>query len=367
MRISTYKSLIFTAVIGALFVSGSSFAKDRGSKPIDVIVSNVERVSFFDEIEALGTLKANESVDITAKLTERITAISFTDNQRVAQGDILVSLDDVEERAELAEQKAILTEAQSRAKRVDALIKKRVSSEAAQDETRRDLETAKARIQAIEARLAEHNIKAPFDGILGLRNISLGSMVEPSDIITTLDDDSVMKLDFSVPEIFLASLEKGAIIRAKSEAYPNKIFTGTIDTIDSRIDTITRSIEVRALLDNQAGLLKPGLLMQVDIQKNPRNALIIPEESIISDADKNYVFTVKKDDSEAMIVARQAVELGARKRGVVEVLSGLNEDQKIVTHGMLKLRDGASISIKAVTDENSSIKEILKQPKQKTE
>ncbi len=357
---------LLTAFLVACFVS-SAWAQKKPSKPIGVIIAKASVVDFTDEVEALGTLKANESVNLTSTLTERVTLISFTDNQRVQKGDVLVEMDASEERAELVEQQAILKEAESRQKRVEALIKKRVSSEATRDEVRRDLDSAKARINAIQTRIAERQITAPFDGVLGLRNISNGSTLQTGTLITTIDDDTIMKLDFSVPEIYLSSIIVGDRITAKSEAYPKRDFTGSIQAIDSRIDPVTRSINVRALLDNKDGLLKPGLLMQVIIQKNNRKALTVPEEAIIVDGDKKSVFITSTNDANQMIAVSQPVEIGTRKRGTVEIISGLNDGQPVIIHGGMKVRDGMEITILAEARDNETLDELLKQATQKEE
>ncbi len=327
--------------------------------PVPVFVANVERVYFVDEVEALGTLQAAENVNLTSSVTERITRINFEDNQRVKQGDVLVEMDASEEVAEYAEEISRLNEAQQQVERVRELVKRSSASQATLDERERELNTAKARVAAIQSRINERRIEAPFDGVLGFRNISVGALAQPGMVITTIDDDSRMKLDFSIPEVFLSSLTIGISIDARASAYPERSFSGTVTSVDSRVDPITRAVRARAVLDNGEGLLKAGMLMRVQLNKNPRQALVVPEEAIVTRGNQNAVMLIQTGAPSS--VKRQMVELGARRKGVVEILGGLEEGQQVVTHGTLKVRDGSPVIVKAVERDNESLSELLQQ------
>lgn len=352
------KPLMLFMCIGML--APPAWAQMGAGAATPVVVTVAQKGDFADEIEALGTLRANESVDLTAAVTEIVTKISFDDNQRVQRGDILIEMDAAEELAELAEQQSFVKEARRQLERLAPLVKKRAASPAALDEQRRELETAQARVKAIQSRIDQRIIKAPFDGILGLRNISVGSLAQPGVMITTIDDDSEMKLDFSVPEVFLSTLKPGVGIKATTEAYQDTLFEGTILYVDSRIDPVTRSIQARALLDNTEGLLKPGLLMQVELQKDPRKALLIPEESLISDGPDSFVFVVREQEGKAT-AERRKVKLGTRHYGEAEILEGLSEGEQIITQGTLRVREGAPLQILAVQEKGDSLKELLKE------
>lgn len=337
-------------------INGYSKTDDTPATP--VIVTGVKVKDFADEIEALGTLKAKESVDLSSAVTEIITKISFEDNQRVKKGDILLEMDTAEEMAELVEQDSVIAEAQRQVDRLTPLVSRGAASASALDENRRDLDGAKARATAIQSRINQRILKAPFDGVLGLRNISVGALAQPGVLVTTIDDDSVMKLDFSVPEIFLSTLKSGVMIEAETEAYPGKIFEGRIAHVDSRVDPITRSIEARALLNNDDGLLKPGLLMQVELQKDPRQALLIPEEALVANGPDNFVFVVTESDGKTS-AERRKVGLGTRQYGEAEIVSGLSEGEIIVTHGTLRVRPGAPLSITGVERNGETLKQLL--------
>lgn len=327
-----------------------------------VVVVVVEKKDFADEIEALGTLKSREGVNLASSVTEIVTKVNFKDNQRVKKGDILLEMDASEERAELAEQESSRAEAQRQVNRLSPLVKKGAASASILDENRRDLQGAQARIRAIQSRINQRVVKAPFDGVLGLRNVSVGALAQPDSIITTIDDDSIMKLDFAVPEIFLSALKTGVIIEAETEAYPGKIFKGEISNVDSRIDPITRSIQARAIIPNDEKLLKPGLLMQVELQKDPRKVILIPEEAITSVAKDTFVFVVSEKDGKTTAEKRK-IKLGARQFGEAEILEGLEEGEKIVTHGTLRVKPGAPLKITAIDKGNESLDDLINSKK----
>ncbi len=348
-------TLVCTAL---LFIPFPVSAKQKAAAP--VFVTDVEIRHLVDEIEALGTLQANENVDLMASVTERITVINFESGQRVKKGDVLVEMESAEEEALLAEEKSIVEEAQRQVERLKPLITRGAASQSTMDEAQLELQTAQARIAAITSQIQERHITAPFDGKLGLRNISVGVMAQPGTLITTIDDDSVLKLDFAIPELYLPSIEKGGKITAAAKAFPERIFQGTVESIDSRVDPVTRAITVRALLENSDHRLLPGMLMRVTLQKNPRKALVIPEEALVPEGEQNYVFVLSEED-ETPRVSFIPVELGSRYQGVVEVLNGIQEGDRIVTHGTLRLQNGDRVVVKALDNDNPTLDEMLKQ------
>ena len=326
--------------------------------PTPVIVSAVEQKPIVEEVEALGTLRANESVDLTSTVTELVTDVLFQDGQRVSKGDVLVKMDAAEEEAELAEEQSLLEEAKRQVDRIEPLAAKGAASESILDERRREVETANARIKAIRSRISKRQITAPFDGVVGLRNVSTGALAQPSTLMTTIDDDRVMKLDFSVPSVFLSVLEPGAKILAQTKAYPAETFEGTLVSVDSRIDPITRAVLVRALIENPDRRLKPGLLMRVVLQKKPRETLVIPEEAVIPSGSQYHVLVVQ-DTENGQTVAKKKVELGVRRQGEVEVLSGVEPGDLVVTHGTMRAIPGKAVSVTAEEDGNQTLEEMM--------
>lgn len=315
----------------------------------------VRELPFADPVEALGTLKARESVALTAKVTEIVSAIHFEDGQRVAKGDLLVELTNAQEQALIAEARARLSEAERQFDRVKSLAGQRSAAESLLDERRRDLDTARASIAVVESRLADRVITAPFAGVLGLRNVSLGALVEPGDLITNLDDIETLRLDFSVPSLFLADLHPGLAVRGRTAEYPDQVFEGTVSALDSRVDPVTRSIQVRALLPNPGGRLKPGLLMNVELLRNPRQAQVVPESALLAQGRDHFVIRV----GEGEVAERIQVQLGTRRAGEAEVRSGLTAGDRVVTHGGDKVRPGQALSVR-LDDGSRPLKDLLK-------
>lgn len=328
---------------------------EPGAKPVPVIAHVVEEKAFTDRIEALGTLRANESVVLTANVTETVSAIHFDDGERVKAGQLLVEMTSQEEHALLEEAKVRVAEAERQYARVKLLAEQRTASESLYDERKRDLDTARASLAALESRLADRLLRAPFDGVLGLRNISPGALVEPGDEITTLDDDSLMKLDFSVPSVFLPELSPGLSITAKARAYGNRTFEGEVSGIDSRVNPVTRSIRVRAILPNADRILKPGVLMQVELLRNPRNSPVVPEEALLQQGADHFVVLIGADDK----AERRTVRIGARLPGFVEITEGLAVGDRIITHGNDKVRTGQLVTVKALDDGTLNLKDML--------
>ena len=330
----------------------------QGTTP--VIVSSVQQSSFVDEVESLGTLRANESVTISSTVTELVEKIHFKDGQLVTKGDILVEMDAAEELAQLVEEESRLKQAERQLNRSKELIDSGGISESVLDQAQRDYDAAKARITAIQSRINQRIVRAPFDGLTGLRMISPGALVQPGSVITTIDDSSIMKMDFSVPSVFLSTLKPGIPIQASSRAFAETDVTGTIDSIDSRVDPVTRSVMVRALIPNKSGQLRPGLLMRVSLQKNQREALSIPEGAITLDGSTAYAWRVSQGEGDSLIAEKVTLSLGVRRKGDVEVLGGLAEGDQVITHGGLRLRPNAPISIAAVDDGSLPTDQILR-------
>lgn len=306
--------------------------------PIDVITAPVASAKFAQEIEALGTARANEAVEITSKISNIVTAIRFAEGQRVSRGDVLVELDSAQARADLADAEASLVESRAQYERSRALAGSAVLSRSQLDQIEATMKSNEARVAAARARLSDTVIRAPFSGRTGLRRVSVGSLVNPGAVITTLDDVSVIKLDFSVPEAFVALMQAGVPIAATSIAYPERAFTGKVASVDSRIDPVARSVLVRALLPNADGLLKPGMFLSVRLTRDAANVIVLPESAIVPEQGRAFVFVVDGERA-----TKREVNVGRRRPGEVEVVAGLKENERVVVEGTLKLRDGAEV------------------------
>lgn len=328
----------FLTLCCLLFLSPGLWAQREAA---GVVISEAKIQAFPLSAEALGNARANEAVDIRPEITAAITEISFDEGQTVNQGDILLRLENSEPLAELAAAKAALVDSESQYRRSQELFKTRVVSESEleQLEARRDAD--QAAVNAAQSRLNHTVIRAPFSGQLGLRRVSLGSIVSPLTVITTLDDTSRIKLDFDVPEVFMARLSIGLSVNARSAAWPDLVFHGQVISIDTRVDPISRTIIVRALLPNENARLRPGMFLTVSLMKEDVKALLVPEEAIVPERSKQFVYVVGAGD----IVERREVTTGRRRPGEVEVLSGLASGERVITEGTQKARPGQPVRI----------------------
>lgn len=327
-------------------------------KTIDVIVQPVLQQKLQTQIEALGSLRANESVRITSNVTKSVTRINFEDGQRVQKGAVLVQMTSTEEQALLDEARFNMEEAEKQLKRVRSLVALNAASESLLDQRVREFESARARFLAVESRLNELHLDAPFSGVVGLRNISLGALVSPGQLITTLNDDSQMKLDFTVPAIYLRSLRVGLPIVAVSHDLGNRSFKGEVFSIDNQIDQNTRAITIRALVPNPLQELKQGMLMSVQLYTDQRDALVISESALVPYGSNNFVFVINKNES-STTVERKEIKIGQRLQGFVEVLSGVSATDKVVTHGLQKIRSGQAVHILAEDSGQATLSDLL--------
>jgi len=317
-----------------------------GARAPIITAGTVIKARFAEKIEAIGTAKSRESVTITAKTADTVAAINFTEGQQVEAGTILIEMASAQQAADLAAARAALAEAEKAYNRAADLVAKGISARASLDTATAERDAARGRLQAIEARLADTLIKAPFAGVIGLRNVSIGSYVRPGDVITTLDDISVLNGDFTVPERYLGVLKPGLQLKVEVAAYPDEVFSGQVASVDTRIDPATRAVTVRAELANKDGRLFPGMLMSVSVLVSERDALAVPESALIAQGDKRFVFRI---DAETK-AQRVEIKTGLILPGQVEVLEGLAEGDRIVTQGTNKVIPGQPVVIDGAQD-----------------
>ncbi len=313
--------------------------------PASVFAETVTEREFSREIEALGTLEPNEQVDLTLNVADRVRSIYFDDGQRVRKGKTLLSLAQREQAALVEAAEADVEEALQQFERIQRLQAAQAVSKAELDEAQRRLNSVQANLRALQSRQRDRVLVAPFDGVLGFRQVSVGSFVRAGDIVATLIDDSEMNLDFDIPSLFLRSAVPGTEITAQSDDLPGETFRGTITTLNNRIDPVTRSVTARATLPNDDRLLRSGMFMRVLVRAAPRRALAIPEEAVQPLGPKTYVWRLVDEDGQN-IVRRAEVQLGSRAAGYIEVISGLSRGDIIVTEGIIRVREGAAVIIK---------------------
>lgn len=323
--------------------SSTRSPQPRGETVISVTVAPAKMDTMHDRIEALGTAFSNESAVISSTVTEKVVAIHFEDGQVVRKGDPIVTLAQQEELA--ARDAAIeqLAEHQRELNRLESLLQNQSVSRQQVDQRKTLLRISQQRIKELEARIQDRTLRAPFDGILGLRRISVGALVEPGEVITTIDDVRRIKLDFTVPETYLGALKPGAGVSAASRTLAGRTFSGTVASIDTRIDPATRSFVVRAVLENPGRILKPGMLLTVNLLTNERRALVIPEEALVPLQRRNFVWVV--DTAKDNTVERREVRIGERRPGEAEITSGLAENELVIIRGTDQVRPGSRVKI----------------------
>ncbi|HSO07335.1 MAG TPA: efflux RND transporter periplasmic adaptor subunit [Pelomicrobium sp.] len=362
MKPVVQKSLIFALALALLAGAGwwwrtggskSGPAATSGAPPgnaaqpggpprgVPVKVAKVQRDTLREQVSAVGTLLANESVIIRPELDGRIDEIHFTEGQSVAKGAKLVTMDYAETAAQVAAADSEVTLNRQRLERAQELNKKNFISEQALDEARENLNASRARLAERKARLDKLVLRAPFDGVAGVRQVSPGAYVNKGQDIARLEGIGTLKLDFRVPETYLRRIGEGQKVSVVVDAYPDERFEGTIYAIEPAVDEQTRTVLLRAKVPNPGVRLKPGMFARVSLQLGERpNALTVPEQAIVPRSDGNYVFKVA--DGKAQLTK---VDLGLRQPGIVEVTAGIAEGDAVVTDGQLKIRDGAPVSV----------------------
>lgn len=332
--------------VGEAVSAGSSGPPGAGGPggATTIVAATVGMHTFTDGLQAIGTAQARESIVLTPKVADTIRAIRFDSGDRVRRGQVLVEMSSVEQAADLAEVRAANQAAQEELRRYQELYDRGFASQARLDSVRASAEAAEARLNAGGSRIADRTIRAPFAGVVGLRTASPGEFMRPGDQIGTLDDVTEIKLDFDVTETQLARVATGVEIVARTAAYPDRTFTGEIANVDSRVDPATRTVRVRAMLPNTDEVLRPGMLMTVEVRSNPRETLAIPEIAILDQADGAFVYRVAPGDGgpSAELVRIRA---GTRSGGMAEVLEGLSLGDSVITEGIQSVRPGQPVQI----------------------
>ncbi|WDE13086.1 efflux RND transporter periplasmic adaptor subunit [Thalassomonas haliotis] len=331
---------LLIALVAYLSWPSVKATKQQKSRVIAVKTATIAESEFKDVVQAIGTARANEQVLITSKYSDLVDEISFDDGQQVKKGEVLVRLNRQEEVAKVRELEANLAESVAQLNRFQDLLKKKATSKSELDQQDAQTKAISAQLMSARTKLNDLTIKAPFDGILGFREISVGAYIDSGDVITSLDDLSVIKVDFTVPERFLPTIAVGQKITATNVAYQEQVFTGEIATIDSRIDPQTRTLKIRGKIPNPGLKLRPGMLLNITIERHTDMVLQVPESAVIPIEDKHFVFVVS--DNKAL---RKTIRIGRRQPGKVEVLSGLEANDAVVVEGALKLREGMQVAV----------------------
>ncbi len=310
---------------------------------VPVRVGKVRTGTISDEISAVGTLLASESVMIRPERDGRITEIHFTEGQPVRKGEKLVSLDTAEIEAQLAASASEMTLNRSRLKRATELHEKKFISSQALDDAREALNQSTARHAEVKARLDKSTVSAPFEGVAGLRQVSPGAYVKAGQDVARFEGIGTLKLDFRIPENYLGRIRPRQEVQVRLDAYAGEPFRGEIYAIEPAVDEQTRTVLLRARVPNPGTRLKPGMFVRVVLVLETReNALIVPEQALVPMGKDRFVYRLAGGKA-----ALAKIELGLRRPGEVEIRSGIAAGDTIILDGQLRLRDGASVTVLA--------------------
>ncbi|OIO68719.1 MAG: hypothetical protein AUJ57_09840 [Zetaproteobacteria bacterium CG1_02_53_45] len=311
-----------------------------------VVVLKAHTLLLSDHVEALGTAQADESITITARIAGRLEEVNFSDGQQVKKGDVIARMDQDEEQAQLVAAGVQLVEHQREIKRLESLLARKAAAARDLDLRKTQAALTASTIKEIKARISELTLRAPFAGRLGIRRVSPGAMIQPGTVITTLDAAEKIKLDFTVASTELDGLTTGMAVEASCDALPGELFSGKLTGMDSRIDPLTRSMLLRAEIDNKDGKLVPGMLMRVVLKSHERESLVVPEESVTQKQKQHFLTLVGADGR----VELRAVETGLRRHGVVEIVHGLAAGELVMVRGMGFAKAGQTVSISETWD-----------------
>ena len=345
--------LIMAAVGGLRIVFGADAPGGGPGGPggpggggVAVAATTVQPRTFTDRVDLLGVAKGRRSVTLTAAATQLVERVRFSDGQSVPEGAVLVELKDAEQNAGVAQAQARLEQAERALERWRTLSERGYASKAAVDQYEAAYLTAKADLQAAQARQGDRLIRAPFAGVVGLTDIAPGALVNPGSEIVTLDDLSAVRVDFEIPERYMAGLAEGQSLTATTDAFPGLSIQGRIETLDTRVDPNTRAITARAIFPNADRRLKPGMMMRISLARGDRQGLAVPEPALSVQGSSAFVYLIAKGEGGTRAEQRPVVT-GARQGGFVEIRDGLSAGDQIVANGVNKVTPGQPVRVAA--------------------
>ncbi|WP_108660910.1 efflux RND transporter periplasmic adaptor subunit [Acuticoccus kandeliae] len=361
------RQIVILAVLAAFFGGGYVLYRDHGQRSANaaapaagpaataaapkptrevrataVEVEIAELQSLDLNVEAVGSTRALQSVDIVPLAEGRIIELNIEPGQEVEEGTVLARLDIEIEEATLREAEALLEEKRRALERSESLLRNNSStvSRATLDQLRSEQLIAEAAVQRARRRAEDRTVRAPFGGVLGIRSMDLGARVDTSTVLTTLDDLSEVEIEFRLPETVYGQIHHGQRVAATSAAFPDRVFAGNVTAIDSRVDPVSRAFRVRARLPNNDRALPVGMFMRIDLALMDRENVVVPEEAVTIEGGEHYVYIV--EDNHAM---RRPIATGLRRKGIVEVLDGVAPGEVVVSRGIQSIRNGAAVRV----------------------
>jgi membrane fusion protein (multidrug efflux system) len=292
------------------------------------------------EVSAIGTGIANNSIQLIAPSSEFLVELNVNEGKKVAQGEVIARLNDVQQKARVAELEAVLSEQKRQLERLKNLATTQATAQSLLDEQQTRVNSTLAQLDTARKQLQDMTIRAPFAGHLGLRQVSRGAYINAGTVITTLDDMQQLRVEFSIAERYLAEVAVGMPLTVTNIAYGDIPFKGTVSAIDTRLDPVTRSVTLHGIIENESLKLRPGMLLNVRLQLENREVIQVSEKALVPQQNRQYVFVVDADNR----VTQKEVKIGQRIPGWVEVVSGLDVGDEIIVEGVQKVRTGVTIS-----------------------
>lgn len=339
--------MVVASVLRIAFANGEEAGPGgRDGRTQAVSAAVVASRPFSDSLEVLGVARGRRSLDITSSTTELISRVMFRDGQRVAAGTPLVELRADEQAADSIEARSRMDQAERTWRRWQELADRGIAPRVTAEEAEAAYEAARASYQAAQARRGERIIRAPFAGVVGLSDVTAGALVNPGVVIATLDDISVVRVEFPVPERYLSAITTGLPVTATADAWPGEVFSGRISLLDTRVNEQTRAITARAEFANPSGRIRPGMMMRVSVERGERRAPAVPESAVQYEGASAYVYRIVSAE-EGATAQRLTVETGVVENGFVEIVSGLSLNEQVVGSGLNRIQPGASVRVSA--------------------
>jgi len=314
--------------------------------PASVEVVPAQQVQWQPRVSAVGTLTAREGIDVSSEVEGVVEKIHITSGQQVKKGDLLVTLNDDVEQADLVSFKAQEDLARSLFKRNEDMWKKKTISETDFDNAHSNLKVAQANVVQIKARIAKKSIRAPFSGVLGIRHIDTGQYVPPGTILVSLQDYSLLYADFAVAEKYFPDVDTGLKVEFHVSAYGDQTFIGDVQALEAKVNEATRNISVRAQLKNEDNLLRPGMYADIDLLLNKSvDTVVVPATAIVYSSFGNALFVVEEGDEGKMMVRRVQVTTGEQRGDQIAILTGLKGGEQVVQAGVSKLRNNIPVTV----------------------
>lgn len=323
--------------------SNNNSRMDPKARQVSVDVWVVKTKPLQNKIFSNGTLISNEEVELRSEISGKVTNIYFSEGKRVGKGDVLVKINDSELQAALKKNKSRELLARDREYRFKQLLEKNLTSQQEYDLQLSELNSVLADVELTEAQIAKTEIIAPFDGIVGLRSVSVGSYISPLTPIASIQSINPIKVDFSVPQKYFGLIKEGKTIFVKLSS-SQKVFTGKIYAVEPKIDQNTRTVQARAVISNEKGELTPGAYVEIEIVlEDITNSILIPSEALVPDYEGEKVFVYK--DGKAV---QPLVTTGIRTEKEVQISDGLDVGDSLIVSGIIQLRPNAPVKINSV-------------------